>query len=156
MGMDLSDLLAKDAVISALKADDKRQLLQALADRASKATGLASHDIFNALLQRERLGSTGLGGGIAIPHVKLPGLPAMMCIFARITKPIAFDSNDEQPVDLVFFLLAPEDAGGDHLKALARVSRLVRDPATVERLRAAKDDAGLRRALTTAATSHAA
>lgn len=156
MTMDLGDLLAGDAVILGLKADDKRQLLQILADRAASLTGIGSHDIFNALLQRERLGSTGLGSGIAIPHVKLAGLSGMRCLFARLAKPIAFESNDEQPVDLVFFLLAPEHAGADHLKALARVSRLIRDTGAVERLRTAKDEVALRRVLTTSATSHAA
>lgn len=156
MTMDLGDLLAGDAIISGLKADDKRQLLQALADKAAAQTGLGSHDIFNALLQRERLGSTGLGSGIAIPHVKLAGLAAMRCIFARLAKPVAFESNDDQPVDLVFFLLAPEDAGADHLKSLARISRLARDPNAVDRLRSAKDETALRRVLSTPAKSHAA
>jgi len=156
MAMDLGDLLAKDAVIVGLKAADKKQVLQALADQAAHNLGVPSHDIFNALLQRERLGSTGLGSGIAIPHIKMPGIAAMSCIFARLAKPVAFDSNDEQPVDLLFFLLAPDHAGGDHLKALARISRLVRDPATLDLLRTAKDEAALRRVLTSPAASHAA
>ena len=154
--MDLGDLLARDGIIPALKADDKKQLLQELANRAGRITGLQSHDIFNALLQRERLGSTGLGRGIAIPHIKLNGVKGITCLFCRLERPVAFESNDGEPVDLVFFLLAPEHAGGDHLKALARISRLVRDPAAVELLHAAKDTEGLKRVLTAPAKSHAA
>lgn len=156
MTMDLGDLLAKDAVNPALKAEDKRQLLQTLAAQAARLTGLVEHDVFNALLQRERLGSTGLGSGIAIPHVRLSGLDNMRCIFARLAKPVHFDSIDDQPVDLVFLLLAPDHAGGDHLKALARVSRLVRDQGAVERLRSAPDHGALVRELTSPVTSHAA
>ena len=154
--MELGDLLARDGVIPALKADDKKQLLQELATRAGRITGVHGREIFNALLQRERLGSTGLGRGIAIPHVKLAGIKSITCLFARLEKPVPFESNDGEPVDLVFFLLAPEDAGGDHLKALARISRLVRDASTLERLHGAKDIEALRRVLTAPAKSHAA
>jgi nitrogen PTS system EIIA component len=156
MTMDLGDLLARDGIIPALKADDKKQLLQELANRAGRITGLAERDIFNALLQRERLGSTGLGRGLAIPHIKMSGVKSITCLFARMEKPVPFESNDGEPVDLVFFLLAPEHAGGDHLKALARISRLVRDPGAVDLLHAAKDADGLRRVLTSPAKSHAA
>jgi PTS system nitrogen regulatory IIA component len=107
-------------------------------------------------LQRERLGSTGLGRGIAIPHVKLKGLPGIVTLFARMAKPIDFESQDGEPVDLLFLLLAPDHAGGDHLKALARISRLVREPAAIERLRSASDATALKRILTLPATSHAA
>ncbi len=138
MSMDLGDLLAAGGVVSALKSQDKKQLLQDLSDKAAQSTGLDAREIFAALLQRERLGSTGLGSGIAIPHIKLAGLKGITCLFAKLAQPIEFESHDGQPVDLVFFLLAPEDAGGDHLKALARISRLVRDPATLERLAVGK------------------
>ncbi|PPD01261.1 MAG: transcriptional regulator [Hyphomicrobium sp.] len=154
--MNLGDLLAKNGVIADLKAGDKKQALQELANRASEATGVSAHDVFNALLQRERLSSTSLGRGIAIPHVKLKGVNAITCIFAKLDRAIPFDSHDGEPVDVLFFLLAPEDAGGDHLKALARISRLVRDPATLERLRSAKDADSLRTVLTAPVTSHAA
>ncbi len=153
--MNLGDLLAKNGIVPALKAADKKQALQELAALASASTGVNAHDVFNALLQRERLSSTSLGRGIAIPHVKLAGVTAMTCIFARLEHAIPFDSHDGEPVDVLFFLLAPEDAGGDHLKALARISRLVRDPATLERLRSAKDVDSLKRVLT-APLSHAA
>jgi nitrogen PTS system EIIA component len=154
--MNLGDLLAKDGIIPALKADDKKQALHELANRAAQSSGVSAHDVFNALLQRERLSSTSLGRGIAIPHIKLANVKAITCVFARLEKPIAFDSHDGEPVDLLFFLMAPEHAGGDHLKALARISRLVRDPATLEHLRSAKDADALRRVLTAPLTSHAA
>lgn len=156
MSMDLADLLASDGIISDLAAQDKKQALQLLALKAQDITGLSQHDVFSALLQRERLSSTSLGRGIAIPHVKMAGLQSTTCLFAKLSNPIAFDSHDGEAVDLIFFLLAPEHAGGDHLKALARISRLVRDPSMLERLRAAKDADTLKRILTTPATSHAA
>lgn len=154
--MTLSDMLAKDGVLPSLKAGDKKQALQALALKAEEITGASSHDIYTALLQRERLSSTSLGRGIAIPHIKLPNVRALTCLFARLEKPIPFESHDGEPVDLLFFLLAPEQAGGDHLKALARISRLVRDPATLEGLRSAKDAEALRKILTAPLASHAA
>lgn len=154
--MNLGDILANDGIIPALQANDKKHALQQLAERAGETTGLDVHTIFTALLQRERLSSTSLGRGIAIPHIKLPGVASMLCIFARLERPVSFDSHDGEPVDLLFFLLAPEDAGGDHLKALARISRLVREPATLEHLRTAKDADTLRTVLTAPLTSHAA
>jgi PTS system nitrogen regulatory IIA component len=154
--MDIEDMLAPDGIIPRLKADDKKQALQALADKAEAATGASSHEIYAALLQRERLSSTSLGRGIAIPHVKLPGVRAITCLFARLERPVPFESHDGEPVDLLFFLLAPEHAGGDHLKALARISRLVRDPATLDGLRSAEDVEGLRLVLTKPIASHAA
>jgi nitrogen PTS system EIIA component len=154
--MNIEDMLAADAIIPRLDADDKKQALQALAAKAEAATGAGAPDIYAALLQRERLSSTSLGRGIAIPHVKLPGVKAITCLFARLDHPIPFESHDGEPVDLLFFLLAPEDAGADHLKALARISRLVRDPATLDGLRSAKDADGLRRVLIKPVASHAA
>ncbi|CEJ86951.1 Nitrogen regulatory protein (Enzyme IIA-NTR) (Includes: Phosphotransferase enzyme IIA component (PTS system EIIA component)) [Hyphomicrobium sp. GJ21] len=154
--MNIEDMLAPDGIIPRLKAEDKKQALQALATKAEAATGAPAHEIYAALLQRERLSSTSLGRGIAIPHVKLPVAKAITCLFARLEKPIPFDSHDGEPVDLLFFLLAPEQAGGDHLKALARISRLIRDPATLEGLRNAKDVNELRLVLTKPLTSNAA
>ena len=154
--MNIEDMLAKDGIVPRLNVDDKKQALLALAERGEAATGAGAADIYAALLQRERLSSTSLGRGIAIPHVKLPSVKAITCVFARLEHPIPFESHDGEPVDLLFFLMAPEDAGGDHLKALARISRLVRDPATLEGLRTAKDTEGLRRILTKPVASHAA
>lgn len=154
--MDLADLVAPEGIIPSLKAKSKKQALQELATRAAALTGLEQRDIFDTLLQRERLGSTGLGRGIAIPHVKFKSLKNIVCLFARLDEPIEFESHDNEPVDLIFLLLAPEHASGDHLKALARISRLVREPATLEQLRNAKDPAVLKAILANPSTSHAA
>jgi nitrogen PTS system EIIA component len=153
----LSDLISPDSVVSSLKAKTKKQLLQDLSARAARLTGLQERDIFDVLLQRERLGSTGLGHGIAIPHGKLAGLKRIVGIFARLAEPIEFDAVDGAPVDIVFLLLAPEGAGADHLKALARISRLLREGSAVEKLRASRDAAALYAVLTeNEASSHAA
>ena len=154
--VDLHDLLTPDGIIASLKATNKKDALQELAAIAAAKTGLDSREIFNTLLQRERLGSTGLGRGIAIPHVKLNALREIVCLFARLEVPIEYESHDGEPVDLVFMLLAPEDASGDHLKALARISRLVREPSVLDDLRNASDAAALHSALTMVASSHAA
>lgn len=154
--MDLGDLVTPEGIIPSLDAKTKKQALQALAARAAEVTGLEAREIFEQLVQRERLGSTGLGHGIAIPHVRCRALDSIVCLFARLAEPIAFDSPDDEPVDLVFLLLAPEHAGGDHLRALARVSRLMRDPLTLDRLRAAKGAPELRAILDLPPTSQAA
>ncbi len=156
--MDLDDLVSEQAIIPTLEAASKKQALQELAAKASELPGIAitSREIFDTLLQRERLGSTGLGRGIAIPHVKFRELDRIHCLFARLNKPIDFEALDDEPVDLIFLLLAPEHASGDHLKALARISRLLREPETSKRLREADDRTGILRALTEPATPHAA
>lgn len=135
--MDLLNLVDPDCVLPKLKAGSKKQALQELANRAAKATGLDSRQIFDCLLERERLGTTGVGQGIAIPHGKFEELDRIHGIFARLETPVEFESMDDQPVDLVFVLLAPEPSGADHLKALARVSRLLRNQAMCEKLRGA-------------------
>jgi PTS system nitrogen regulatory IIA component len=154
--MDLSDLITPYGVIPSLKASNKKQALQELAAKAAKLTGIDAHEIFNTLLQRERLGSTGVGNGIAIPHGKMNALSHIVGMFARLEEPIDFEAIDEEPVDLVFLLLAPENAGADHLKALARISRLMREPAAVEKLRSSRDKDALYAVLTEPAASHAA
>jgi len=154
--MDLSDLLSVDAVIPALKAMSKKQAIQELAERAAALTGRPEREIFDTLLQRERLGSTGVGHGVAIPHGKLPGLERLVGLFARLDKPIDFEALDDAPVDLVFVLLAPEGSGADHLKALARIARVLRDPATAAKLRATADAPALYSMLTQPAASNAA
>jgi len=121
--MDFSDLISPDSVIARLKATSKKQALQELARRAGELTAVHERQIFEALLERERLGTTGVGNGIAIPHGKLPEIKELFGLFARLDEPVDFDAIDEQPVDLVFLLLAPEGAGADHLKALAQVAR---------------------------------
>ena len=134
--MALADLLHQDAIIPALRANSKKQLLQELAAKASKLTGLPEREIFDVVLQRERLGSTGVGNGIAIPHGKLASIKSIAGIFARLEAPVEFEALDDQPVDLVFLLLAPEGAGADHLKALSRIARVLRDQDLVAKLRA--------------------
>jgi PTS system nitrogen regulatory IIA component len=146
--MELGDLIAPEAVFPALKAKNKKQVLQDLADKAAACTGLDARDIFETMLQRERLGSTGVGRGIAIPHGRMAGLKGIVCVFARLEQPVDFEALDNEPVDLIFVLLAPEHAGADHLKALARISRLLREPQTIERLRASQDRAALYAVLT--------
>ena len=140
--MEISDLLKPDAVVF-LKASSKKHVLQELAKHAAQLTDISERKIFDTLLERERLGSTGVGNGIAIPHGKLNDLTALHGVFAKLEKPVDFEAIDDHPVDLVFLLLAPEQAGADHLKALARVSRLLRDPAVCEKLRGASNTDGL-------------
>jgi PTS system nitrogen regulatory IIA component len=135
--MDIADLVMPRAVIAQLRAPTKRQVLQELARRAATMTGIADKRIYDALAERERLGTTGIGTGIAIPHCRLPELTRLYGMFARLERPVPFEAIDDQPVDLVFLLLAPTEAGAEHLKALARVSRLLRDKAMCEKLRGA-------------------
>lgn len=137
--MPLTDLVTPNAIIPALKVNSKKQAVQELAAKAAKLTGLNERVIFEALLQREKLGSTAVGNGIAIPHGKLPKLEQLFGLFARLDRPIDFEALDGQAVDLIFLLLAPEAAGADHLKALARVARLLRDQDTARKLRDSRD-----------------
>jgi PTS system nitrogen regulatory IIA component len=154
--MELSELINSDSIVSTLKVGSKKQALQELAQVAESVTGISSRDIFGTVLQRERLGSTGVGQGIAIPHGKLDGLDRLFAIFARLDTPIGFDAMDDQPVDLIFMLLAPESAGADHLKALARISRTLRDPSITQKLRDSASTAEIYAILTQPAASHAA
>ena len=144
----LSDLVAPNAVIPALKVNSKKQAIQELAAKAAALTGGGERAIFEILMQREKLGSTGVGNGIAIPHGKLPKLGKLFGLFARLDRPIDFDALDGQPVDLIFLLLAPETAGADHLKALARVARLLRDQDVARKLRDSRDAEALYAVLT--------
>ncbi|HET7850448.1 MAG TPA: PTS IIA-like nitrogen regulatory protein PtsN [Pseudolabrys sp.] len=137
--MTLTDLVAPKAIIPTLKATNKKQAIQEISARAAELTGESEHAIFEILLQREKLGSTAVGNGVAIPHGKLPKLGRLFGLFARLEKPIEFEALDGQPVDLIFLLLAPENAGADHLKALARVARLLRDADIARKLRESGD-----------------
>jgi len=137
--MPLIDLVAPNAILPALKVNNKKQALQEIAARAAVLTGQNERTIFETLMQREKLGSTAVGNGIAIPHGKMPHLTRLFGLFARLDRPIDFDALDGQPVDLIFLLLAPEGAGADHLKALARVARLLRDATVAHKLRASED-----------------
>lgn len=134
--VEIADLLpGPDAVLACVKASSKKALLAELAGRAAQLLKFEERRLFDRLLERERLGSTGIGGGIAIPHGRMAGLDRPRGLFARLGHPVDFDSIDERPVDIVFLLVAPEGAGADHLKALARVSRLLRDRSLVDKLR---------------------
>ena len=137
--MEIEDLITPARVMPRLKATSKKHVLQELAKRAAELTGLHERAVFDVLLERERLGTTGVGNGIAIPHGKLPEIKELFGLFARLDEPVDFDAIDEQPVDLVFLLLAPEGAGADHLKALARIARLLRDQDVAKKLRASRD-----------------
>ncbi|MEO3997722.1 PTS IIA-like nitrogen regulatory protein PtsN [Mesorhizobium sp. CAU 1732] len=154
--MDLSDLIEVSAVMPTLKANSKKQLLQLMAEKAAAVTGLPEREVFDTILQRERLGSTGVGNGIAIPHGKLPGIARITGVFARLESPVDFESLDDQPVDLVFLLLAPEGAGADHLKALSRIARVLRDGDTVAKIRGTKDAAAIHTFLAQTPASNAA
>jgi nitrogen PTS system EIIA component len=155
--MNLAEIIDSQSILPSLRVHNKKQLLQEIAHAAGKITAIDHRVIFETLLQREKLGSTGLGHGSAIPHGKIPSLTRVYGLFARLAAPIEFDAVDNEPVDLVFLLLAPEHAGADHLKWLARVSRLLRDHHVATKLRGTDTAAGLYAILTEpAATTHAA
>lgn len=154
--MEISDFVSPETVATDLKATSKKQVLEELARRAAEVTGQHERAIFDVLLERERLGTTGVGRSLAIPHGKLPDLDRLYGFFALLAKPVDFDAVDDQPVDMVFLLLAPEGAGADHLKALARVSRLLRDSGRCDRLRQAKNADKIYRILTELPATNAA
>ncbi len=154
--MEIPELIGIGGVVANLRVTSKKQALQELAKRAAQLTGHPERAIFEVLIERERLGTTGVGNGIAIPHGKLPELDRLYALFARLEKPIDFDAIDEQPVDLICVLLAPETAGADHLKALARVSRLLRDRAICDKLRGTDSAEAIHSLLTESMASHAA
>jgi PTS system nitrogen regulatory IIA component len=156
MTMTLTDLVTPNAIIAALKVNSKKQAIQELAARAAELTGQSENAILEILLQREKLGSTGVGNGVAIPHGKLPKLGRLFGLFARLQRPIDFEALDNQPVDLIFLLLAPEAAGADHLKALARIARQLRDPEIARRLRESTDAEALHTVLAMPPASSAA
>ncbi len=154
--MDINELMTSGEVVANLRATSKKQALQELAKRMADVIGLHERAIFDVLMERERLGTTGVGKGIAIPHGKLPNLERLYGLFARLEQPVDFQAIDERPVDLIFLLLAPESAGADHLKALAKVSRLLRDPATCEKLRGTDTEDALYAILTGSVETQAA
>ena len=152
----MQELITPRSIIANLKAGSKKQALQELSRHAAALTGQHERVIFDVLLERERLGTTGVGHGIAIPHGKLATLDRVYGLFARLDRAVDFDAIDEQPVDLLFLLLAPEQAGADHLKALARVSRLLRDGSVCDKLRGCSTADAIYALLTESETSHAA
>ena len=154
--MYLETLIEPAGILPALRANSKKQVLQELAEKAAELTGLPERELFETILQREKLGSTGVGNGIAIPHGKLPNLDHIVGLFARLSRPVEFDSLDDQPVDLVFLLLAPEGAGADHLKALSKVARLLRNADTVAAIRNSRDAGSIYALMTQASAQNAA
>ena len=154
--MQLSDLIAPNGVVCDLRPNSKKQFLQQAAERVAEATGLDGKAVFETLLGREKLGSTGIGNGVAIPHGKMAGTDDISVTVFRLERPIEFDAMDDEPADLFFVLLAPEGSGADHLKALARIARVMREPHMLEDLRGAPDARAMRRLLTEPRQANAA
>ena len=154
--MELNDIISPDSILANLKPNSKKQLLQELADVGSALIGKESPAVFETLLERERLGSTGVGNGVAIPHGKIPGIKNIVGVFAQLSKPVEFDAMDDQPVDIVFMLLAPEGSGADHLKALSKIARVLRDQSTLASIRNTTDSDAIYALLTTAQNANAA
>lgn len=145
---DFSDLVVTEAVKAGVAANNKKQVFQLLSEIASQAYGVPATEVVERLTERERLGSTGFGGGIAIPHAKLDTIDAVRGTVLLLAEPVAFDAVDDMPVDVIFMLLSPADSGAEHLKMLARVSRFLRNEGQVKRLRGARSDAALHVMLT--------
>ena len=154
--MELADILAEESVLFCTDIKTKHDVLERLASQVEKQTGHPASEIFEALNDRESLGSTGLGNGIAVPHGKFAGLKGVIAVFIKLSVPVDFESVDDQPVDLVMMLLAPMGAGADHLKALARVARVLRTDSVAESLRRANDPKRLYSILTQPLETHKA
>ncbi|MEM9061313.1 MAG: PTS IIA-like nitrogen regulatory protein PtsN [Pseudomonadota bacterium] len=154
--MELADLVRSDCTLPSVKATSKKQVLQEIAHKASEIHGLHCGTVVNGLVAREKLGSTAMGNGVAIPHARIEGLDTIIGLFARLEKPVDFEAADSQGVDLIFTLLAPEAAGANHLRALAKVSRLMRDEQFRAKLRASDNSESLHALLTENPASRAA
>ncbi len=154
--MDFAKLLKPEAVKVLTSASSKKRLLHDIGELAHQAYGLTASAVVDALMVRESLGPTGVGHGVALPHARLEGLKSVVGAFVLLDKPIDFASVDHQPVDIAFALFAPEEAGVEHLKALALISRTLRDPATCTKLRSNPDPATLYTILTEAKNVKAA
>ncbi len=137
--MTLIDILNRDAIMSVFGSTSKKQVFENISSQLSRLTALSTHELYEALMHREKLGSTSIGNGIAIPHAKFKNIKGLVGLFARLEKPVAFDAIDETPVDLVFVLLAPEGAGADHLKGLAQIARVLREQERIKKLRSTLD-----------------
>jgi nitrogen PTS system EIIA component len=135
--MNIGDLLDRGGISPRVNAASKRQVLSVIAEIAARSFGLKAQEVFEALMEREAAGSTGVGQGVAVPHARLPGLTRLRAVFVRLEQPVEFEAVDDLPVDLVFALFAPPNASGEHLRALARVSRLLRQADLREQLRQA-------------------
>ena len=154
--MEINDILSPTGVLANMKPSSKKQLLQELAEVGAKLSGKDAQAIFETLLEREKLGSTGVGNGVAIPHAKLPGMDHIVGVFAHLRKPVTFEAVDDQPVDIVFMLLAPEGSGADHLKALSRIARVLRNQNTLSSIRNSIDPDAIYSLLTNQENANAA
>lgn len=154
--MELSSIIQPDAVKMVSAVTSKKRLMQDLGDIAAGVHGVSARDAADALMERESLGPTGVGNGIALPHARLTDLKQVVGVFVRLEKPVDFDAVDRQPVDLVFALFAPAESGVEHLRALALVSRTLRDPSICAKLRSNDDPGALHAVLTETRTSEAA
>jgi nitrogen PTS system EIIA component len=152
----LSEMLTPGAVAVGLSVTNKKSLFQHFGALAEREYGLVAHDVIERLTERERLGSTGFGNAVAIPHGKIDGLDHIVALFVQLAQPIDFQAIDQIPVDIIFCLLSPPDAGADHLKALAQVSRWLRDPLFVAKLRGAASNDAVFALLTGTETRNAA
>ena len=146
--MHIASILPPDAVVADLPSRDKKQALKALAAQASRLTDLSEREIFSVLMEREHIGCTGMGNGVCIPHGRFASLKSLQAVFATVERPIEFGAADGRPVDLIFLLLSPTSANTDHIKALATISRLLRDKQLCESLRKAHDAKTLHTLLT--------
>jgi len=154
--MNIGDLLDRGAVAPRVSAASKRQVLSVIAEIAARAFGLKTSEVFDALVEREAAGSTGVGQGVAVPHARIAGLTRLRAVFVRLEQPVEFEAVDDRPVDLLFALFAPPDSGGEHLRALARVSRLLRQGEIREQLRKARSADAIHAILVQEARSSAA
>ncbi len=154
--MELADLVAKSAILPTLKVSSKKHLFQEIANRAADTYAIPARHVIAGLTAREQLGSTAMGEGVAIPHARIEGLDQIVGLFARLERPVDFDAMDGRGVDLVFVLLAPENSGADHLRALARVSRLLRSGEVCEKLRSTPKGEALYALITEPPASRAA
>ncbi len=154
--MELNDIITPERVLANLKPNSKKQLIQELAEAGAAHLGLDVEIVFDTLLEREHLGSTGVGNGVAIPHGKIAGIDGIIGVFAQLSKPIDFDSMDDQPVDIAFMLLAPEGSGAEHLKCLSRIARVLRNQATLASIRNTTDPDAIYSLLTAAQDANAA
>lgn len=146
--MQLDDALLQEAIFISVKSTSKKQILQLMSQKAAALLDIEERSIFEALVARERLGSTGIGHGVAIPHARFKTVSTLSLFFAQLSHPVDFDAVDSKPVDLIFMLVAPEDAGSEHLKMLARISRLVRSEDLRNKLRGANEPEAIRVILT--------
>lgn len=137
--MKIANIINQNSIYLNIKSGSKRQLLQELAEKASELSGLDERTIFDALLERENLGTTGFGGGTALPHARLENLDKIYGIFMRLSSPMNYEAIDGKPIDIVFMLMSPDSSGADHLTALAQISRLLKDENTCEKLRRAQN-----------------